>query len=198
MLGTWGLQYVLKILDYGLTPEPLLKSSEVRENSARSNSSAVAEKNEKNTSAMALMNGKQNGVYHAMQSTSFVSQALAFLYDSFELLFTWRGIGWQYGAEMGIRVRPSSRNFNNRAVFIVQTLVSIVTYSVICDVAHTIIRLAGITSPHGGSLFAFGGGSLLRKYASSTGLHILSGIVILAGKLQLYANLGLSCTITLA
>lgn len=167
--GTWGIQFALKLVEYTIHRGPILKLSEAQEASSR-------QKNHSELSVSPKGDIKLPGAHK-----SYLSSASSFLYDAFELIFTWRGIGWQFGAETGVRAPPASRNVGNRGVFLLQTFISIIQNSLICDVAHTLIQLTPAGTPAGGSIFDFGGDNLVHKYAISTALHVLSGIVILFG-----------------
>ncbi|KAF8316131.1 hypothetical protein DL93DRAFT_2227042 [Clavulina sp. PMI_390] len=164
LLGTWGLQYCIKLIDYAFSPEPKLKLSEVQ-------------------------SGKKDGA----KDMSFLSpwerlgfSTFFFIYDGFELLHVIRGFDWQFGVEIGIRKPRNWAPTSSRVSFVLKTLLSIFTYFLSCDVAQTIIHAAplcgeALCGAQGRSMFSFGGDNLVARYAISTLLHFMSGILVIYG-----------------
>jgi len=95
-------------------------------------------------------------------------------------VFSFRGIGWEYGTGTGLHVPRQWKNINNRMVFILQAVVTLAFHTLVADFLCTILRLSPIGSPQGGSIFAFGN-NIFEKYAISTGYTILAGLIITVG-----------------
>lgn len=111
-----------------------------------------------------------------------------FIYDGLELLFNARGIGWEFGTGEGLYIPKETRNVQNRMIFCLQTLFSILIHFLIMDIVDTILRATpGLGTPSGGSIFAFGSNTL-EKYAISTGLHLITVIMISVGQSPLFVS----------
>ncbi|KAF8316122.1 hypothetical protein DL93DRAFT_2078375 [Clavulina sp. PMI_390] len=159
--GTWGLQLALKLIEYVHSPEPTLKLSEIQKEK-----------------------GSDKPQSHS--SRSLLLSPLYFLYDGLELIFTFRGFDWQFGAETGVRKPPQWLNTKSRPRFVLHVIIVIIRDSLICDVAQTVIQTVGLGGTERRSMFSFGGGNILAKYSISTSLHILSGVVIVYGLEMMY------------
>lgn len=177
--GTWGLQFAIKLLDYTISPKPILKMKEAEELSA-----STPYSNGKHELGPSNGNGRPQAARSIPSKSSPTSKpalrrAASFLYDGLELIFNLRGVGWEFGTGAGLQVPKQTRNVNNRAVFILQTIRGTMLQLFAIDVADTILR--SYLGQSGGSIFAFGG-NVFEKYAISTCLHIASGVIIVAGQ----------------
>ncbi|KAF8312218.1 hypothetical protein DL93DRAFT_2060213 [Clavulina sp. PMI_390] len=107
--------------------------------------------------------------------------------DAIEALTTMRGIGWQFGTGTDIYVPPETRDTTNKARFWRQTFASFLVYFVLFDVVTSAIQLVpGIGTPDGGSIFAFGGDNLLKKYAISVAIEFSTGVAFILGFEMVY------------
>lgn len=175
--GTWGLQFAIKLLDYTISPKPMLKMKEVEELS-------TPYSNGKHELAPSNGNGTPQAASPIPSKSSPTSQSalrrvISFLYDGLELFFNLRGVGWEFGTGAGLQVPKHTRNVNNRAVFILQTIRGMMLQLFAIDLADTMLR--SYLGQSGGSIFAFGG-NVFEKYAISTCLHLASGVIIVAGQ----------------
>lgn len=103
--------------------------------------------------------------------------------DAAETLANLRGIGWQFGTGTGVYVPQDWRDTSSRWEFARQTLVSWLMYFTMFDLLTSLLKLVpGIGTTAGGSIFAFGGDSLLAKYAISTSIEFTTGVAFILGK----------------
>jgi hypothetical protein len=181
-LGVYGLQFAIKALDYGLSPAPFRKLSEIEQEDAPSGHSNGPTRNRK---LQGSGQGRSSATDTSIKSfQSSLRSAWSFIYDGAELICCFRGAGWDYGTGTGLHVPRQWKNVRNRKVFILQTILTLAFYTIVVDLLCTIIRLSPIGSPQGGSIFAFGNNTF-EKYAISTGYTIVSGLVISLGELCL-------------
>lgn len=176
--GFYGLQFAIKALDYGLSPAPFRKLSEIDkgDDSAKKTDGRLGSNGPGGSSAPSISK---------MPLRSSLRSVGSLIYDGAELICSFRGIGWDYGTGTGLQVPRQWKNVHNRKVFILQAILTFAFYTLVIDFIHTIIRLSPIGSPQGGSIFAFGNNTL-EKYAISTGYTILSGLLIALGGFRGY------------
>lgn len=107
------------------------------------------------------------------------------LYDALELVFTWRGIGWKFGASLYV---PKEHRPLERSAFLSATMVSLLENFLIFDACESFIKLVpGVGSPQGGTIFR-PELPFLQRYVLSTAIHVATGSCILSG-FQLYYDL---------
>ncbi|KAI9443128.1 hypothetical protein H4582DRAFT_1922575 [Lactarius indigo] len=100
------------------------------------------------------------------------------LQDSLELMFSMRGLGWDFGK--GVYTPPATRP-QERLPFLRATINSFLINFLILDIVEAAIKLVpGVGDPFGGSIF-FADLPLLTRYLVSTTIHILTGIAFVAG-----------------
>ncbi|KAF8316149.1 hypothetical protein DL93DRAFT_2078412 [Clavulina sp. PMI_390] len=157
LVGMWGLHYCIRLVDYVLSPEPMLKLSEGQ-------TKKDAEKQAQPTSSWAVLRS-----------------LFLFIYDAFELLFTIRGFEWRFGAEIGLRRPRQQRPITSRAHFVIKKIYDILSILLLCDFAQTVVQIAHVGGEEHGSMFAFGGDNLAVKYTISTMLQLMSGILVIYG-----------------
>ncbi|KAF8316130.1 hypothetical protein DL93DRAFT_794859 [Clavulina sp. PMI_390] len=155
--GMWGLQYCLKLMDYVHSPDPMLKLSE----------------------AQADKDAARPSQPPATTSSALLMVPFSFVYDAFELLFTFRGFDWQFGIETGIRRPREWLPATSRALFALKSVFIVLRDLLLCDIIQTTIHMASLGGIERGSMFAFGGGNLILRYSVSTTLHILSGVAVM-------------------
>ena len=100
------------------------------------------------------------------------------LSDTLEAEFTMRGYGWNFGKKVHVPVerRPLERN-----AFLWATLRIFVKKYLLADLLESCLKLLpGIGSTAGGSMF-FTHYPRFRRYATSTGIHLLSGVTLING-----------------
>ncbi|KAI0269738.1 membrane bound O-acyl transferase family-domain-containing protein [Gloeopeniophorella convolvens] len=100
------------------------------------------------------------------------------LQDAVELMFTMRGLGWDFGE--GVYTPPPTRP-QERKAFLRATFNSFLVNFFILDVIEAAIKLIpGVGDPLGGSIF-FPTLPVATRYLVSTGIHVLTGIALVAG-----------------
>lgn len=101
--------------------------------------------------------------------------------DGIEILFSLRGIGWDYGTSTNIYVPPDHRDISNRNRFIRQTMKSALVSLIVADFFDIIMKLIpDVGDQEGGSIFAFGSNSM-EQYVFSTCISVLTVCQALPG-----------------
>ena len=165
-LGLACSQVIAKALDYALTPTGRLKVGETK---------LPPIGGEKDTHPPSSPTTK-----HRESNPSSLSPAVS---DAFELLFAFRGIGWDYG--QGVHVPQEDRPLE-RGAFLKATWGILFKYFLILDFLVASMRLIpGVGSPFGGSMFF----PLppIQRYAISTTIHIMTGTMLISGFETVYA-----------
>lgn len=98
------------------------------------------------------MNTKDGAHHDIAPETSIWKTILPpWLYDSLELIFTHRGIGWKFGATLQV---PREHRSLERSAFLKGTLMSVFKHFLIIDACDTFIKLIpGVGSPGGGLMY---------------------------------------------
>lgn len=118
----------------------------------------------------------------AQESTSRRNPFVGGFLDSAEALASMRGIGWQFGSGTGLFIPPEWRDTTSRARFVQQTIISLLIHFTLFDVITSLIKLVpGIGTTDGGSIFAFGGDNVFRKYAISALIEFSTGVAFILG-----------------
>lgn len=113
---------------------------------------------------------------------SFVASFISLLYEGVELSLNFRGVGWLFGRDSHIPIPHEPRNINNKLVFVLQTLGSMLAHYIGTDIVGCLLKMIpGVNTPDGGSIFAFGNNTF-EKYAISMGISALSGAFTFFGE----------------
>ncbi|KAF7314438.1 MBOAT-2 domain-containing protein [Mycena kentingensis (nom. inval.)] len=164
----WGLALlaeviIAKALQYGLTPEGMLKLGERRPGEQKG-------KEVDQSSA----NGHVNG--HIEPPPTRIIPV--WICDAFELIHTMRAPRWKYA--QGTHIPPHIRPLERRA-FLNATARSFVKNFLILDFIESCVKLfPGVGEPVGGSIF-YNELPPIPRYVVSTTIHMLTGSAILAG-----------------
>ncbi|KAI8998788.1 hypothetical protein BD414DRAFT_476099 [Trametes punicea] len=104
------------------------------------------------------------------------------LLDAFEVGLTMRGVGWDFG---NFTPLPRATRPAERRAFIRATVKDVVRNQLIVDFADTVIKqLPGVTAT-GGTIF-YDSLPPAKRYAVSTAIHILNGVLIFASVAAVY------------
>ncbi|KAJ7147049.1 hypothetical protein C8R43DRAFT_538601 [Mycena crocata] len=100
------------------------------------------------------------------------------LYDSFELIHTMRGLRWKFA--IGTHIPAPTRPLERRA-FLRATLMSFIKNFLLLDLLESSIKIfPGVGVPTGGTIF-YAKLPLVPRYIVSTVIHMLTGSALLAG-----------------
>ncbi|KAJ7505237.1 hypothetical protein B0H11DRAFT_2339293 [Mycena galericulata] len=100
------------------------------------------------------------------------------LYDSFELIHTMRGLRWKFG--QGTHIPSPTRPLERRA-FLRATLISFIKNFLLLDVLESGVKMfPGVGVPSGGTIF-YAELPPIARYTVSTVIHLLTGSALLAG-----------------
>ena len=126
-------------------------------------------------------NGNQE---HAMAPMPIAQSKLkSFIFDASELVYAYRGIGWDFGTGAGLYVPPDWRNTADRDIFLRQTLHALAWNYIILDVLNTVLSSfpGGNATGVGRSIFGHGS-NLVEGFLISTVLHCMTGFFLYRGK----------------
>lgn len=161
---------IAKALDLALTPTGRLKVGETR---------LPPIGGEKDTHAPSSPTTK-----HRASNPSYLPPAIN---DALELLFAYRGFGWDFG--QGVHV-PQERRPLERGPFLIATFKKFLKYFLLVDFLDSWIKLIpGVGSHSGGSMFF--GLSPIPRYIISTIIHVMTGTLLLSGFEAAYASMTL-------
>ncbi|KAJ7134718.1 hypothetical protein C8R44DRAFT_870321 [Mycena epipterygia] len=105
------------------------------------------------------------------------------LYDSFELIHTMRGLRWKFAQGTYI---PAPTRPQERRAFLRATLISFVKNFLLLDLFESCIKVfPGVGVPSGGAMF-YPKLSPIPRYTVSTTIHMLTGSALLAGFGMIY------------
>jgi hypothetical protein len=105
------------------------------------------------------------------------------LYDSFEVIFAFRGLGWSWGE--GVHVPKYKRPLDHNG-FLRATLVSLLKNYLLFDIMEALFQMfPGVGTPQGASMF-YPDLPPLQRYIVSTTIHMLTGCALLTGFGMLY------------
>ncbi|KAF8170229.1 hypothetical protein K438DRAFT_1921236 [Mycena galopus ATCC 62051] len=100
------------------------------------------------------------------------------LYDSFELIHTLRGLRWKFAQGTYI---PGPNRPLERSAFLRATLISFLQNFLLLDLFESCLKMfPGVGVPSGGTIFYPSLAPILR-YTVSTAIHMLTGSALLAG-----------------
>ena len=157
---------IAKALDFALTPTGRLKVGETK---------LPPIGGEEDTNPPSSPTTK-----HRASNPPFLSPAVS---DAFELLFAFRGIGWDFG--QGVHI-PHEHRPLERGAFLKATWWIFLKYFLIFDFLHSCMMLIpGVGSPFGGSIFF--PLPTVQRYAVSTTIHLMTGTMLLSGFETVYA-----------
>jgi hypothetical protein len=112
------------------------------------------------------------------------------LSDACGLLFSMRGLGWDFGQEVHV---PSASRYDHtsRRAFLSSTALEFLQHYLILDLLDSALKLfPGVGSPTGGSIF-FTDLPLFSRYMLSTFLHTLAGSALIQGFGMVYSFVAL-------
>jgi hypothetical protein len=113
----------------------------------------------------------------------FASVFPPWLQDALDLMFSLRGLGWDFGE--GVYMPPDTRP-QQRKPFLRATLGSFLTAFLVLDIVESAIKgVPGVGDPLGGSIF-FPSLPLHTRYLVSTVIHFLTGVALVAGFSMVY------------
>ncbi len=105
------------------------------------------------------------------------------LQDALELMFSLRGLGWDFGE--GVYTPPTTRP-QERKPFLRATLSSFLVAFLLLDIIDSALKLVpGVGDPSGGSIF-FPDLPFPTRYLVSTTIHVLTGAALVAGFRMVY------------
>jgi hypothetical protein len=163
-LGLFAAIAISKSLEFGLTPEGMLKVGESRPGVKKGKSKS-------------FQNGVANGSPDN-ENTSRNPYVAAWFYDALEVAHTMRGLKWKFG--QGIPIPQQTRPLE-RVAFIDATTVSFIKNFLLLDLLESCLKLfPGVGTPMGGTIF-YPNLSPITRFVVSTIIHILTGSAILAG-----------------
>ncbi|KAJ7095791.1 hypothetical protein B0H15DRAFT_880455, partial [Mycena belliarum] len=166
----WGLALlsevvIAKALEYALTKEGMLKVGERQPGQLKGKEPVKGS------------DASTNG--HAIPPEPHAPSWIPpWLYDSFELIHTVRGLRWKFaqGTHIPSPIRPLERS-----AFLRATLRSFVKNFLLLDFLESAVKLfPGVGVPSGGSIF-YATLPPIPRYAVSTTIHMLTGSALLAG-----------------
>ncbi|KAJ7819391.1 hypothetical protein B0H14DRAFT_2836695 [Mycena olivaceomarginata] len=154
-----------KALEYAFTKEGMLKVGE-RE-------PGVLKGKEPVKGSVASTNG-----HTEPPETQQPSLIPSWLYDSFELIHTMRGLRWKFA--QGTYIPPPNRPLE-RSAFLRATLISFFKNFLLLDLLESCLKLfPHVGLPSGGTIF-YPSLPLIPRYIVSTTIHMLTGSALLAG-----------------
>ncbi|KAH9997972.1 membrane bound O-acyl transferase family-domain-containing protein [Russula vinacea] len=113
----------------------------------------------------------------------FASVLPPWLQDALDLMFSLRGLGWDFGE--GVYMPPDTRP-RERKPFLRATLFSFLAAFLLLDIVESAIKgVPGVGDPSGGSIF-FPSLPLPTRYLVSTAIHFLTGVALVAGFSMVY------------
>ena len=172
---------IAKSIDISLTANGRFKQGERTLGSMRE--PAVAAKADSDASADASARHRPGN--------SFIP---VWLEDALELIFSIRGLGWDFGR--GVHV-PSHVRPTERGPFLRTTARSFITNFLVLDLLEALLKLIpGVGSIFGGSIFV-SSFPPLQRYAFSTSIHFMTGCALLAGFNMVYDLLTLLAVVFL-
>ena len=105
------------------------------------------------------------------------------LQDALELMFSLRGLGWDFGE--GVYTPPTTRP-QERKPFLRATFYSFLAAFLLLDLLDSVIkRVPGVGDPFGGSIF-FPSLPAPSRYLASTAIHVLTGAALVTGFRMVY------------
>ncbi|KAH8109797.1 hypothetical protein DFH11DRAFT_1810858 [Phellopilus nigrolimitatus] len=176
--GLCCLVCIGKALDYALAKEGRFKVGEVRPGADRT--PAISKKDYDPADPARPADADVTAAGAARPGARVLPRGVL---DALELLFAFRGVGWDFGADVHI---PPERKPLARRPFVAATLNSFAYNFAALDLLEASIKLVpGVGSPRGGSIF-LPALPPLQRYALSTAVHVASGCALLAGFQMVY------------
>lgn len=179
--GLACLVSICKALDYTFAKEGRFKVGE--KSPGDSQAPAISKKTyDPLDPSKKLANG--NGDVHRTGTARPGSSFLPLWFeDAVELLFAFRGVGWDFGKY--VHIPPETKPLERRA-FLIATLNSFAYNYFALDLIESSLKLVpGVGTPTGGSIF-FPSLPPLERYAFSTAIHIASGCALMTGFQMIY------------
>jgi hypothetical protein len=125
----------------------------------------------------------------------FASLLPLWLQDALELMFSLRGLGWDFGE--GVYTPPTTRP-QERKPFLRATFRSFLIAFLVVDMIESVLKqVPGVGDPFGGSIF-FPNLPPLTRYLVSTAIHVLTGVALVAGFSMVYDLITLFAVAVLA
>ncbi|KAF8312929.1 hypothetical protein DL93DRAFT_1211109 [Clavulina sp. PMI_390] len=169
-LGLMSVPIALKILEFAISPHGMLKMGEIEPGIVKKPAAELDR----------AMSGdlKSTPREHTSPRNPFVAGFV----DAFEVCCSMRGIGWQFGTGTNVYLAPEWRDTTNKARFIRQTIALwLLNYTLFDVVTYGLRLVPGLGTPTGGSIFAFGGESMVKKYLISATLAFFTGTTFITG-----------------
>jgi hypothetical protein len=168
-LGLLAEVLVAKALEYGLTPEGMLKLDET--------SPGVSK-------AKPAPNGVANGRSPHPEQQQRSGLFPRWLADAFELIHTMRGLQWKFA--QGTYIPKYDKNIS-RNQFIKSTLSTLLINFFMFDFLESLLKLfPGVGTVEGGTMF-YPSLPPLQRYTVSTIIHMISGTCLIAGFDMVYS-----------
>jgi hypothetical protein len=134
-------------------------------------------------SAIAARGGDSDSPQDADDHQLLASLLPLWLQDALELMFSLRGLGWDFGE--GVYTPPTTRP-QERKPFLRATLSSFLAAFLLLDIIDSAIKsVPGVGDPFGGSIF-FADLPFLTRYLVSTTIHVLTGAALVTGFSMVY------------
>ena len=163
-IGLFAAVTISKSLEFGLTPEGMLKVGESRPGVKKGKSKS-------------FQNGIANGSPDN-QDAPHNPYIAPWFYDAIEVAHTLRGLKWKFG--QGIPIPRHTRPLE-RSAFIDATTSSFIKNFLLLDLLESCLKLfPGVGTTLGGTMF-YPDLSPITRFVVSTLIHILTGSAILAG-----------------
>lgn len=116
------------------------------------------------------------------QTRTVRTKLISFASDALELLYSYRGIGWEFGTGTGLYVAPDWRNTADRDTYLRQTLRALAWNYIALDFQSTALRSFAGWKLTGDGRSIFGNGSnFFESYLISSVLHLMTGFFIYRG-----------------
>ncbi|KAF8312927.1 hypothetical protein DL93DRAFT_2204159 [Clavulina sp. PMI_390] len=167
-LGLMGVPMALKILEFAISPHGMLKMGEHEPGLLENPTGDLDRTSDTNSGSI--------------KPHSWRSPLVSSCVDALEVCCTMRGIGWQFGTGTNVYLAPEWRDTTNKARFIRQTsALWLLNYTLFDVVTYGLRLVPGLGTPAGGSIFAFGGDSVVKKYLISFTITFFTGTTFITG-----------------
>lgn len=175
LIGLFAEVICAKAIDFAWRRDGMLKTSEMKPGVLSKSPSVLRRPNGSADVDTSSVDCKENSPCTVPPRNSSLPP---WLYDSFEVALTTRGLGWQFS--VGLHV-PGDPRPSERSAFLRATAISMLKHFLIFDVLESLIKLVPeVGSPHGGTIFK-PNLPILQRYMLSTAIHLATGTCLIAG-----------------